>query len=90
MAIAASQPEPSTVKGMLATLDSTLGTIDAILANDRQVKGTTRRCEALTRTGQQCKNPALPDANHCRVHAHLEATTQEQKRQQALAEAEHG
>ncbi len=69
--IAAGRPEPATVKGMLATLDRTLASMDAVLDNGRTDKRTTDRCQAMTRANQQCKNPALPNSTFCRLHDHL-------------------
>lgn len=71
VAIAAGRPEPASVKGMLATLNGTLATMDSILTDEHRDKADACRCEAMTRAGQQCKNLALPSASFCRVHEQL-------------------
>jgi WS/DGAT/MGAT family acyltransferase len=67
------------VKPMLATLDATLARLDALLeaqppaeqppASPAAVPAAgPAPCQALTRAGLPCKNPALPGSRVCRVH----------------------
>jgi WS/DGAT/MGAT family acyltransferase len=57
-AVASPQPEPAT--------SSDLGEPDQ--AGEAANNDTPARCQALTKSGRQCKNHPLPGSNFCRVH----------------------
>ena len=58
------------VAPMLSSLDEALRTLDEVLEARGQggKPASNARCQALTRSGRQCKNSSLPGENYCRVH----------------------
>lgn len=73
------------VKPMLAGLDSALRDLDEILevtrktAIDEQAEASfPERCQALTKSGRQCKNPALPGQAFCHIHIRQSSDSLEQ------------
>ncbi len=58
-------PQPA-IQAMLELLQETNQKLEALL--EQKAAGATDQCQALTKSGQPCKNRALPGAEFCRVH----------------------
>ncbi len=80
MATARGGKRMTTIKEMMAMLDGALATVDTMLEEQasevaatpepaaEEKEAAAKRCGALTKAGNQCKNYALPGSEYCRMH----------------------
>jgi diacylglycerol O-acyltransferase len=70
----ARETKPTSAADLVAMLDGALATLDSLLERDAAEPDSLRaaapsRCQALTKTGKQCRNRALPGSGFCHMHA---------------------
>jgi WS/DGAT/MGAT family acyltransferase len=70
----ARETKPTSAADLVAMLDGALATLDSMLEGDNAESDSPRaearlRCQALTKSGRQCKNRALAGSGFCHVHA---------------------
>jgi hypothetical protein len=66
-------PAPDSIETMTAALNDAIQKVTALLEKSTTTpidtcNETSKHCQALTKAGRTCKNPAVPGSDYCHVH----------------------